>query len=109
MIEKYTVRSFEKMEGHPECNMDLVEEDYFNTIDKCKEWCEIQIDIKHLNFEIHHSMGATNYLFGIGCGTGLISWIEKKYDEHDFPSVRPWWSIYNVPSEVDAMCQGEKF
>jgi hypothetical protein len=104
MIEKYTVRAFEKMEHHPCEIMDLVDEDYFSTIDKCKEWCEIQFHIKGLNFQIHHSVGAKNYLYGIASGMGIITWLTKDHDQKDIPTVECWWSIFDVPSEVDSMC-----
>jgi hypothetical protein len=109
MIERFTVRSFVKMLGHPTKCLELVDEDYFNTMDKCEEWCAQQFDIKDLNFEIHHSLGAKNYRFGIASGMGIISWLDKDYTEHNYPTVRAWWSIYDVPPEVDAMCQGVKF
>jgi len=109
MIEKFTVKSYEKMEGHPDKCMYQVEEAYFNTMDKCEEWCYEHFGIKKLNFEIHHSLGAKNYRFGIASGMGIITWMDKDYDEHTLPRVRPWWSIYNVPEEVNQMCQGEKF
>ena len=114
MIERFTVRSYEKMKHHPDKNMDLVDEAYFNTMDECEKWCKehckaIHPPSQYLNFEIHHSLGAKNYRFGIGSGTGLISWIDKDYDEHNFPSVRPWWSIYDVPFELDQFRQGIKF
>ena len=109
MIEKFTVRSYEKMQHHPDKNMDLVDEAYFNTMDGCEKWCKEHIDIKNLNFEIHHSLGAKNYRHGIGSGMGIVTWVDKDYNENNFPRIRPWWSIYNVPSEIDAMCQGIKF
>ncbi len=104
MIERYTVRSYQKMPHHPGETLELVDEDYYNTMDKCKEWCEIQLDIKNLNFQIHHSIGAKNYLYGIASGTGLITWLVRDYDKHDIPEVECWWDIYNVPSEVDERC-----
>lgn len=107
-MNKYTVRSFEKMPGHPGEILELVDEDYFRTMDECERWCAEQFDIKNLNFQIHHSLGASNYRFGIGCGTGLVSWVDRDYTEHDYPTIRPWWSIYDVPSEVDAMCEAVK-
>ena len=79
MIEKYTVRSFQKMEFHPTEKMGLMDEDYFNTIDKCQEWCSQQLDIKNLNFEIHHSVGAKNYMYGIASGMGIITWLVRDY------------------------------
>ena len=45
MIEKFTVKSYEKMEGHPDKCMDQVEEAYFNTMDKCEEWCYEQFGL----------------------------------------------------------------
>lgn len=109
MIEKYTVRSYMKMPSDPASCLELVDEDYYNTIDKCKEWCREQFDIKDLNFEIHHSLGAKNYLLGIGSGTGLVTWLVREYTEHNYPTVRPWWDLYEIPPEVDSMCQGIKF
>ena len=108
-MKKFTVRSYEKMQHHPDKNMDLVDEAYFNTLDECETWCKEQFGIKNLNFEIHHSLGAKNFRFGIASGMGIITWMDKDYTEHDYPSIRPWWTIYDVPSEVDEMCRGIKF
>lgn len=109
MIEKFTVRSFEKMPGHPDKHVDLIDEAYFNTMDECEKWCKEHLDIKHINFEIHHSLGARNYRYGIASGTGIITWLDRDYDEHNFPRIRPWWSIYDVPEEVNRMCENVKF
>jgi len=108
-MKKYTVRSFEKMQYHPEKCMDLIEEMYFGTMDECEKWCLEHFDIKNTNFEIHHSLGAMNYRFGIASGMGIITWVLKNYTEHTYPSVRPWWGIYDVPPEVDAMCHNIDF
>ena len=108
-MEKYTVRSYTKMEGYPVQCEKLVEEMYFGTMDECQKWCYEQIDIKNLNFQIHHSLGACNYRLGIGSGMGIITWMLRNYDEHDYPSVRPWWTIDDVPPEVDAMCHNISF
>lgn len=108
-MEKYTVRSYAKLLYHPTKCLEMVEEMYFETMDECELWCSEQFDIKNLNFQIHHSLGAKNYRFGIASGTGIITWLDKDYNEHTYPTVRPWWSIYDVPSEVDAMCRGVKF
>ena len=108
-MNKFTVRSFMKMPDHPiEC-FELVDEAYFNTMDECETWCKEHLNIKNLNFQIHHSLGANNYRLGIGSGTGIITWLDKDYTEHDYPSIRPWWSIYDIPLEVDLMCSVVKF
>ncbi|GAF73723.1 unnamed protein product [marine sediment metagenome] len=107
-MNKYTVRSFEKMQHYPDTNLSLVDEAYFDTMDECEKWCEEHLDIKWLNFEIHHSLGANNYRHGIASGMGIITWLDKDYIV-TFPSVRPWWSIYDVPPEVDEMCRKVNF
>lgn len=108
-MNKFTVKSFGKMDNHPNLNMELVDEAYFDTMDECEKWCKEHFDIKYLNFEIHHSLGSKNYRHGIGSGMGFITWRDTDYTEHDYPTIRPWWSIYDVPSEVDAMCYEVKF
>jgi len=96
------------MEHHPSKNMDLVDEAYFQTMDECETWCILHPEMKLVNFEIHHSIGATNYRSAMGTGTGVLNWITRDYNEHNFPRIRPWWSIFDVPSEIDVLCQKEK-
>ena len=109
MIDRYTVRSFEKMEFHPDCVADLVDEAYFGTMDECEHWCCQHLDIKHLNFEIHHSIGAKNYRFGVASGMGIITWLVRDYAPADMPAITPWWDIYDVPFQIDDQCQPIEF
>ena len=108
-IERFMVQSFDKMKGHPDQNLGLVEEEYFNTIEECKRWCRNHFDIKNINFEIHHSIGAKTYLFAMGTGTGVMNWIEKDYEVETMPSVKPWWKISDLPEGLDQLCMAEKF
>lgn len=109
MIERYTVRSFEKMEYHPTEKMELVDESYFATMDECEDWCTRHVDIKNLNFEIHHSIGAKDYRYGIASGMGIITWMMKEYNQHDIPRIPCFWGIFDVPSEIDDLRLTTKF
>jgi hypothetical protein len=99
-MDKYTVRAFIEMEVEP------INECHFNTMDECEEWCRKHCEVvRNLEFEIHHSLGASNYRHGIASGTGLITWIDKDYSEEALSGVTPWWTIYEIPEEVDQMCK----
>jgi hypothetical protein len=106
MIERFTVRSFDKMPHHPTEVMNLVDEDYFNTTDECKTWCMEHLDIKDLNFQIHHSVGAKNYFHGIASGTGLITWLVRDYQQTELPTVACWWDIMEEPEHFDKLRKG---
>lgn len=100
-MNKYTVQSFLKLEFDPcDCG-DIEDEAYFDTMDQCEDWCNGHFDIKHLNFKIHHNIGARNYRLGVASRMGTITWRTKDYPKLEAPQVSAWWSIFDVPEEVD--------
>jgi len=106
MIKQFTARSFDNQE----LPLDQIEEAYFNTIEECKKWCDMErlrygspdyeMDLNEIHFEIHHSKGAGTYLVS-DTGDGITTdWYEVVHSQEDMPSVNPWWSINNIPAEL---------
>ena len=100
IMKRYTVKSWTKMDCHPTQNMDLVDEMYFNTLDECEEWGKSQEDAIELNFEVHLTVGAKNYLHGEGLKTGSILWKIKDYPRNETPLIACWWSMLDPPFQI---------